>query len=69
MLDINLVTLEHHLEALRKLRNIAVIKKQFSAAISAEIARGKAAGLYVEKCESTVTTRNLDPLPDEAFIG
>jgi hypothetical protein len=49
------LTLETHLGDLQKLRNMAVKKEQYSAAISAEIARGRAAGLYVEKSEVTIT--------------
>jgi hypothetical protein len=49
------LTLEAHLTDLQKLRNMAVKKEQYSAAISAEIARGRAAGLYVEKSEVTIT--------------
>lgn len=45
------LTLEKHLADLQGLRNMAVKKDQYSAAISAEIARGKVAGLYVEKVE------------------
>ena len=43
------LTLESHLEKLRELRDAAADFGQFSAAIRAEIARGKAAGLYTEK--------------------
>lgn len=53
------LTLETHLSDLQKLRNMAVKKEQYSAAISAEIARGKAAGLYVEKVDSTVTSKDM----------
>ena len=42
------MTLEAHLNDLKGLRNMATKSNQFSAAISAEIARGKAAGLYVD---------------------
>jgi phage terminase small subunit len=45
------MTLESHLDDLKGLRNMAVKKEQFSAAIAAEVARGKASGLYVEKTE------------------
>ena len=44
-----MITLESHLEDLQRLRNMAVKEKQFSAAITAEVARGKAAGIVVEK--------------------
>ena len=43
------MTLETHLEALRSLRDKAAEAGQYSAAITAETNRGKAAGLYVEK--------------------
>mgnify|MGYP003562060181 FL=1 len=49
------MTLEGHLEDLQKLRNMAVKASQFSAAISAEIARGKASGVHVEKSEQHLT--------------
>ena len=52
------VTLEEHLKALGVLRNKAVEARQYSAAISAEIARGKVCGLY--------TDAGLDP--DEAPV-
>ena len=42
------ITLESHLADLQRLRNMAVKEKQFSAAITAEVARGKAAGVHIE---------------------
>lgn len=45
------ITLEAHLDDLKRLRNMAVSDKKYSAAISAEISRGKASGLYVDKVE------------------
>lgn len=47
------VTLEQHLDDLKRLRDRAEDEGKFSAAVSAEVARGKAAGLYVEKHELT----------------
>ena len=47
------MTLESHLEDLNRLRNLAAKAGQYSAAISAEVARGKAAGLVVSKTELT----------------
>jgi hypothetical protein len=41
--------LKTHLEALAELRNIAARKGQFAAAVSAEIARGRAMGLYLQE--------------------
>jgi hypothetical protein len=45
------MTLESHLEDLQSLRDMAVKGKQYSAAISAEVSRGRAAGLYVERIQ------------------
>jgi phage terminase small subunit len=59
------VTLEGHLRDLMMLRNMAVKEKQIGAAITAEIARGKAAGVHVERSESFVTTRELPASVDE----
>lgn len=63
------ITLESHLDDLLRLRNMAAKEKQYSAAITAEVARGKASGVHVEKSEQTVSTRTLDPLKDEDFLG
>lgn len=55
------LTLEKHLDDLLRLRNMAVKDAKWSAAIQAEIARGKAAGLYVERTE--VTGQDGGPIP------
>jgi len=49
------VTLEGHLSDLLTLREMAVGANQISAAIAAEVARGKAAGVHVERTEQAVT--------------
>lgn len=49
------LTLESHLAALNALRDKAAAAEQFSAAVSAEVSRGKACGLYVEKSETKHT--------------
>lgn len=59
------ITLETHLTRLEELSAKAQEAGQFSAAIAAEIARGKAAGIHVEKTESTVTTKTLPASVDE----
>ena len=59
------MTLESHLRDLMMLRNMAGKEKQIGAAITAEIARGKAAGVHVERSESLVTTRELPASVDE----
>ena len=54
-----MITLESHLDDLMKLRNLAVQEKQVAAAITAEIARGKAACIHIEK--SQIDLNNLNP--------
>jgi phage terminase small subunit len=62
------ITLKSHLDDLKVLRNAAVQNGQYGAAISAEIARGKAAGIHVEKSEVVTVTKSLTPLKDEDWI-
>jgi len=57
------ITFEKHLGELAKLRDEAQKKGAWSAAINAEIARGKAGGLYVD--QKLVMTGNLDQLSEE----
>ncbi len=59
------ITLETHLADLGRLRDMAEQRGQMSAAIAAEIARGKASGVHVEKSEQTVTTKELPSSVDE----
>ena len=47
------MTLETHLNDLLSLREMAAKGKQYSAAITAEVARGKASGIHVERSENT----------------
>lgn len=49
------ITLEQHLNDLKRLRDLAESAAKFGPAIAAEIARGKAAGLYVENLNVNVT--------------
>ena len=62
------LTLESHLERLAQLSKKAEEDGQFSAAISAEVARGKAAGVHIEKSEQAITMRKLEPLTAEDWI-
>jgi hypothetical protein len=41
------------LKDLKRLRDLSESEGKFSAAVSAEIARGKVSGLYIEKVEIT----------------
>lgn len=54
------LTLKQHLEDLKRLRDLAEQDGKYGPAIQAEVARGKAAGLYVEKQE--ITGKDGSPL-------
>lgn len=45
------ITLEQHLADLQRLRDLAEASEKYGPAVTAEMARGKAAGLYVDKVE------------------
>jgi len=57
------VTFERHISELGKIRMDALKKGAWSAAVNAEVARGKAAGLYVE--QKIIRTGKLDDLSAE----
>jgi len=57
------VTFERHIAELGKIRQNALNKGAWSAAINAEVARGKAAGLYVE--QKIIRTGKIDDLSEE----
>ena len=57
------ISFEKHITELAKLREDARIKGAWSAAINAEIARGKAGGLYVD--QKLIMTGNLDNLSEK----
>ena len=57
------VTYERHISELGKIREAALKKGAFSAANNAEVARGKAAGLYVE--QKIIRTGKLDDMSKE----
>jgi phage terminase small subunit len=57
------VTYERHISELAKLRDDSRKKGAWSAAINAEVARGKAAGLYVE--QKIIRTGKLEDLTAE----
>lgn len=62
------ITLKTHLEDLLALRQAAVADRSFSAAISAEIARGKAAGVHVERSVVQSLDKGLSPLEDDGWL-
>ena len=57
------VTFANHISELGKLRDAAREKKAWSAAVNAEVARGKAAGLYIE--QKIIRTGKLEDLSTE----
>ena len=57
------VTFERHITELGKIRQDALAKGAWSAAVNAEVARGKAAGLYNE--QKIIRTGKLDDLSEE----
>ncbi|MBV7387252.1 terminase small subunit [Pasteurellaceae bacterium TAE3-ERU1] len=61
------VTLESHLERLAELSLAAQENGQYSAAINAEIARGKAAGLYTEKAKIDLNAQQLPTVINVVF--
>ena len=70
------ITLESHLKDLMTLRNLAVKNNQINAAITAEIARGKAAGVSVDKINvsakvsvETLDFKNLNDKELESMMG
>ena len=61
------VTFGNHISELGKLRDEARDKKAWSAAVNAEVARGKAAGLYIE--QKIIRTGKLEDLTTEELEG
>ena len=59
------LTIAGHLADLKELRDLAKGEGKFSAAVAAEVARGKVSGFYIEKVEATVTTKELPSSVDE----
>jgi len=57
------ISFEKHLSELAKLRDEATKKGAWSAAINAEVARGKAGGLYID--QKLVMTGNLDNMSED----
>ena len=57
------VSFERHISELGKIRQDALAKGAWSAAVNAEVARGKAAGLYIE--QKIIRTGKLDDLSEE----
>ena len=56
------VTFERHITELGKIRQEALKKGAWSAAVNAEVARGKAAGLYIE--QKIIRTGKIDDLSE-----
>ena len=57
------VTFEKHIKELARLREEALKKGSFSAAVNAEVSRGKAAGLYIE--QKIIKTGKLEDMSEQ----
>lgn len=57
------ITYENHISELAKIRNKALDDGAWTAAVNAEVSRGKAAGLYIE--QKIIRTGKLDDLSEE----
>ena len=57
------ITFEKHITELAKIKEAALAKGAWSAAVNAEVARGKAAGLYIE--QKIIRTGKLEDLSAE----
>lgn len=55
------MTIEGHLERLKVLSEKAEAEGKFAAAVTAEMARGKVSGFYVEKVDHTSTDGSMSP--------
>ena len=53
------VTFEKHIKELARLREEALKKGSFSSAVNAEVARGKAGGLYIEQKIINITPEDV----------
>ena len=59
------IDFERHIKELARLREAALKKGSFSSAVNAEVARGKAAGLYIE--QKIIKTGKLEDLTEREF--
>ena len=57
------VTYEGHLAELDRIKSAALKKNSFSSAVNAEVSRGKAAGLYIER--KIIKTGKLEDMTEE----
>ena len=57
------VTFVRHIKELARLREQALKKGSFSSAVNAEVARGKAAGLYIE--QKIIKTGKLEDMTEQ----
>ena len=57
------ITFDRHISELAKIRDQALGKGAWSAAVNAEVARGKAGGLYVD--QKLIMTGNIDQLSEK----
>lgn len=53
------LTIESHLDELDRIKRMALSAEKYSAAVTAEMARGKVRGFYVDKVEATVNVMGM----------
>lgn len=63
------ITLKEHLDRLKDLADAALSDGKYAAAVTAEIARGKASGLYVEKVEHSGNMNHNHKMSLDDFYG
>lgn len=54
------IDLESHLAKLEEIRDLALENGNYAAAVSAEVNRGKAVGIYIDRHDSTIRTLNAN---------
>ena len=62
------ITLESHLDEMQRLKDLALQKDNINAALTAEMGRAKAAGLYVTKVESKTELTGPEGTPVKFVI-
>lgn len=67
----NKITVDDLIKELQEAREAALAANnpQSAAAVAATMGKAKLLGMLTDKIDSTVTTRSLDPIPDDEFLG
>ena len=67
----NKITVDDLIKELQEAREAALAANnpQSAAAVAATMGKAKLLGMLTDKIDSTVTTRSLDPIADDEFLG